>query len=66
MMFAMDGRLRCAYCGQMIGVYEPVRVVFADGSDRRGSLLMLRAEAARERSVVGLRGPARAGCCSSG
>lgn len=34
-------RLRCVYCGEIVGVYEPIRLSLADGSDRRGSALSL-------------------------
>ena len=34
-------RLRCIYCGEIVGVYEPIRLLLADGSDRRGSTLSL-------------------------
>lgn len=34
--------LRCAYCRDVIGAYEPVRVLLRDGTDRRGSLVTLR------------------------
>jgi hypothetical protein len=30
-------RPRCAYCGEIVGVYERARLLLADGSDRRGS-----------------------------
>ena len=34
-------RLRCAHCGDIIGVYEPMRLLAPDGTDRRGSRLTL-------------------------
>ena len=34
----------CAYCGEIIGVYEPIRVLLPDASERHGSLLELEAE----------------------
>jgi hypothetical protein len=34
-------RQRCAHCGEVIGVYEPIRVLCADGTSVRGSLLTL-------------------------
>ena len=34
-------RLRCEYCGEIVGVYEPMRLLLPDGRDRRGSPLML-------------------------
>lgn len=37
----MDHPSRCAYCGGIIGVYEPVRVIVADGTELKGSSLML-------------------------
>jgi hypothetical protein len=37
-------RLCCPYCGDVIGVYEPARVIFDDGSELQGSLLTLRSE----------------------
>jgi hypothetical protein len=32
-------RVICVHCGEIVGVYEPARLVLGDGSDRRGSLL---------------------------
>jgi hypothetical protein len=32
---------RCAYCHDIIGVYEPVRVMQRDGTELRGSSLTL-------------------------
>jgi hypothetical protein len=37
-------RLCCPYCGDVIGVYEPARVILDDGSDLTGSLLTLHLE----------------------
>jgi hypothetical protein len=34
-------RRRCAYCDEIIGVYEPVRVMLVDGSELIGSMLTL-------------------------
>jgi hypothetical protein len=34
----------CPYCGEVIGVYEPARVVLEDGNHVPGSLLTLRPE----------------------
>ncbi len=34
-------RPRCAYCHEIIGVYEPVRVILADGTKLQGSSLRL-------------------------
>ena len=39
----MDRSL-CAYCGEIVGVYEPIRVVLPDADDLHGSLLKLEAE----------------------
>ncbi|HEX5923141.1 MAG TPA: hypothetical protein VFY45_04875 [Baekduia sp.] len=36
--------LRCALCGEIIGVYEPARAIMGDGTERRGSRLTLRDE----------------------
>jgi hypothetical protein len=33
---------RCAHCGEVIGVYESIRVVLSDGTSQRGSKLTLR------------------------
>jgi hypothetical protein len=35
----MDNRPRCAHCGELIGVYEPARLLLPDGTERRGSPL---------------------------
>ena len=32
---------RCAYCHEIIGVYEPVRVMLRDGTELKGSSLPL-------------------------
>jgi hypothetical protein len=32
---------RCAHCRDVVGVYEPVRVVLSDGTERHGSPLTL-------------------------
>jgi hypothetical protein len=37
-------RLCCAYCGEIMGVYEPIRVLLPDASERHGSLLKLEVE----------------------
>jgi hypothetical protein len=37
-------RARCARCGDVIGVYEPLRVITADGRRVRGSPLTLSSE----------------------
>jgi hypothetical protein len=33
--------MRCSRCQETIGVYEPVRLLRPDGSERRGSVLTL-------------------------
>ena len=45
-------RLRCPYCGDVIGVYEPARVVLDEGSELAGSLLTLRSELQTSGSVM--------------
>ena len=37
-------QLLCACCGEIIGVYEPIRALLPDASERQGSLLKLEAE----------------------
>jgi hypothetical protein len=37
-------RWLCAYCGEIVGVYEPIRVLLPDGGDAHGSLIKLDAE----------------------
>jgi hypothetical protein len=32
----MKDRPRCVHCGEIIGVYEPARLVFSDGITLRG------------------------------
>ncbi len=44
--------LRCARCGEVIGFYEPIRVLLPDGTLRKGSRLMLRDELATEDRVL--------------
>lgn len=34
-------RLPCAYCGEIVGVYEPTWLLLPDGSDQHGSALTL-------------------------
>jgi hypothetical protein len=34
-------RWYCSHCGDLIGVYEPARVILEDGSDLKGSVLTL-------------------------
>ena len=48
---AMD-RLCCAYCRDVIGVYEPTRVILDDGTELRGSRLTLRSELERPGSIA--------------
>jgi hypothetical protein len=40
----MDDRLRCVHCGEVVGVYEPARVLLSDGTEQHGSRLTLRAQ----------------------
>lgn len=40
--------LRCARCGEVIGVYEPARLVLDDGTELQGSPLTLRSRPERE------------------
>lgn len=42
---------RCRHCGESIGVYEPIRVLSADGTARMGSWLTLRDELATAQDV---------------
>ena len=35
-------RSRCAHCGEIVGVYEPMRLLLPDGTHRPGSRLTLR------------------------
>jgi hypothetical protein len=44
--------LRCAHCGEVIGVYEPTRVVLGDGTELNGSRLTLRSELETPGSVA--------------
>jgi len=37
-------RVRCTYCGEIIGVYEPAHVTLGDARELSGSLLTLRPE----------------------
>ena len=34
-------RVRCQHCGEIVGVYEPMRLLLPDGHDRHGSPLRL-------------------------
>jgi hypothetical protein len=43
---------RCVYCGEPIGTYEPIRVLLADGDQRRGSSLTLGTELAAPGTIV--------------
>jgi hypothetical protein len=45
-------RLVCAHCGDVIGSYEPIRVVLADGSDRHVGMLTLSAVLALSGSLA--------------
>jgi hypothetical protein len=40
----MDDRPRCAHCSDIIGVYDPARLLLPDGTNRQGSLPTLRAQ----------------------
>lgn len=40
----MNDRPRCVHCGDIVGVYEPARLLLADGTERHGSALTLGAE----------------------
>lgn len=44
--------LRCAHCGDVIGVYEPTRVTLADGTTMNGACLTLRPELDQPDSVA--------------
>jgi hypothetical protein len=33
----MDDRPRCVHCGEIVGVYEPARVLQTDGTEQHGS-----------------------------
>lgn len=45
-------RLRCDRCGEIIGVYEPARLVLPDGRCICGSALTLRGQARAAGTVV--------------
>lgn len=45
-------RPRCVDCREVVGVYEPVRVVLCDGSELRGSWLTLARELRAPGSVA--------------
>ena len=47
-----DGWLCWARCGDVIGVYEPARVIFDDGSELPGSLLTLHSELETPESIA--------------
>ena len=53
------GRLRCERCQEIIGVYEPIRVILRDGSEHTGSRLTLDAEL-RQLGSVAFHEPCRA------
>ncbi len=38
----MNDRPRCVHCGEIVGVYEPARLLLSDGTERHGSALTLR------------------------
>lgn len=38
----MDDRPRCVHCGEIVGVYEPARLLLSDGTEQHGSRLTLR------------------------
>jgi hypothetical protein len=40
----MDDRPRCLYCGDIVGVYEPARLLLSDGTEHHGSALTLAEE----------------------
>ncbi len=44
--------LRCEYCHEIIGVYEPMLALQRDGSERAGSRLTLREELHQPGSVA--------------
>jgi hypothetical protein len=37
----MDDRPRCVHCGEIVGVYEPARLLLSDGTEQHGSRLTL-------------------------
>ncbi len=45
-------QLRCAACGEVIGVYEPMLAILPDGSERAGSRLTLDSELEHRTSVA--------------
>ena len=45
-------RPRCARCGDVIGVYEPLRLFLSDDTVIEGSWLTLRAELQQEGSIA--------------
>jgi hypothetical protein len=45
-------RFRCAYCGEIVGVYEPMRLLLSDGRDRHVSYLTLGDQLAASGSTV--------------
>jgi hypothetical protein len=45
-------RVRCARCSEVIGVYEPVRMVLRGGGEFSGSLLTLHSELERPGSIA--------------
>ena len=45
-------KLRCGACGDVIGVYEPMLAILADGSEHAGSRLTLDSELEHPQSVA--------------
>jgi hypothetical protein len=43
---------RCAHCGEIVGVYEPMRLPLPDGTDRHGSRLTLEDQLATGSTVL--------------
>jgi hypothetical protein len=37
----MDDRPRCVHCGEIVGVYEPARLLLTDRTEQQGSRLTL-------------------------
>jgi hypothetical protein len=44
--------LGCAHCGDVIGIYEPIRVTPGDGTELGGSRLTLRSELDQPGSIA--------------
>ena len=45
-------QVRCVHCGEVVGVYEPARLLLSDGTERPGSLLGLGELLQAPRAVV--------------